>query len=198
MPPQVGTPMYCAPEIFDGNRYNTGVDVYSFAVTVFECACRPGYAKGRYRSVSRMAACGGWRPEPTKALVKNHPLVWTLIQECWRSEDIEVNGAFAASPLATDVAKRPTFMSIVERLTAMRPSTALEDKPQQQALHTDELEVARARHCDSPKDFACFLSHHEQGCVTEVEQVKQELASLLDANVFLGKRTHLQSLLKTL
>ena len=114
---QVGTPMYCAPEVFNGNRYNTGVDVYSFAMTLFECVC--GHVKRQYRKVSPMAACTGWRPKPTNALVKKHPLVWALIQECWRSEKTEVKGGLAAI-LAAEVAKRPTFITIVERLATMR------------------------------------------------------------------------------
>ena len=48
--------MYCAPEVFDGNRYNTGVDVYSFAMTIFVCLFGAGYTKKQYRLVPRMAA----------------------------------------------------------------------------------------------------------------------------------------------
>ena len=51
----------------------------------------------------------------------------------------------------------------------------------------DEFEAARARHRDSPKRFACFLSHHKQACAAEARLVKQQLESLLDAKVFLGK-----------
>ena len=50
-----------------------------------------------------------------------------------------------------------------------------------------KLEAARDRHRDSPKGFACFLSHHKQACAAEARLVKQQLESMLDAKVFLGK-----------
>ena len=67
--------------------------------------------------------------------------------------------------------------------------------PTQGMYQTAELEAARARHSDSPKSFACFLSHHKQACAAEARLVKQQLESMLDAKVFLGKRSPLSSLL---
>ena len=69
---------------------------------------------------------------PTKALEDEHPLVWALIQECWRSEKVQVKGELAAL-LGAGVARRPTFMVIVERLETMRPSTAHDEQLQQQS-----------------------------------------------------------------
>ena len=54
-------------------------------------------------------------------------------------------------------------------------------------FQTDELAAAKARHHGSPKGFACFLSHHKQACAAEARVVKQQLESMLDAKVFLGK-----------
>ena len=51
----------------------------------------------------------------------------------------------------------------------------------------EQFGAAIARHRDSPKGFACFLSHHEQACAVEARLVKQRLESMLDAKVFLGK-----------
>ena len=51
---------------------------------------------------------------------------------------------------------------------------------------TDETEAARARHRDSSKEFACFISLHTQTC-SEVRLVKEGLESILDAKVFIGK-----------
>ena len=98
-----------APEVFDGNRYNTSADVYSFAVTIFECACGRHHVLTQYKRESRYAACGGWRPEASGDLVELHPLLWALIQECWRSEKQKDEIA----------AKRPTFREIAERLESM-------------------------------------------------------------------------------
>ena len=119
--------MYCAPEIIDGTRYNTGVDVYSFAMTVFECVCGRRYTKQQYQRVGRTAVTTGWRPKPRNVLKEAHPLVWSLIQECWRSAkgcpehwglDNDAFSAVLAADLAT---RRPTFAEIVERLEGMRP-----------------------------------------------------------------------------
>ena len=104
--------MYCAPEVFDGNRYNASVDVYSFAMTLFAVLCGHGHVQEEYRKVHRMAACSGWRPKPTDAVKEKLPLVWRFIQECWCSEKITTT---------TTSKKRPTFAKIVEILEAMCP-----------------------------------------------------------------------------
>ena len=61
----------------------------------------------------------------------------------------------------------------------------------------NELEAARDRHRDSPKGFACFLSHHKQACAAEARLVKQQLESMLDARVFLGKCSTVSSYSRT-
>ena len=53
--------------------------------------------------------------------------------------------------------------------------------------NNDEFEAARARHRDSPKGFACFISHHKLTCAAEARLVKQQLEKMLDAKVFIGK-----------
>ena len=172
-----------APEVLAGARYNTSADVYSYAMTIFECAC--GGKHAYICSLFRESDSSAWRPNPTEELVQKHPLVWALIQECWRSEKTEeAKGEALAS--AADIARRPTFTEIVERLEAMR-STHNEKPQASPAFSTDEFKAARARHHDSPKGFACFLSHHKQACAAEARLVKQQLESMLDAKVFLGK-----------
>ena len=196
-----------APEVLDGSRYNASVDVYSYAITVFECACGGDSARNQFRSQPSYAVCEGWRPRPPESLKKKHPLLMSLIQECWRSEQTSVKGALA-SVLSADVAKRPNFMAIIGRLESMRPFALLHHDPPPLALQSllpsqqslpslksepshamfesEEVEAARARHRDSPKRFACFLSHHKQACAAEARLVKLQLESLLDAKVFLG------------
>ena len=181
--------MYCAPEILDGNRYNTGVDVYSFAITVFECVCGRDNVIQQFRGEPRFAVCSGWRPQPTTALQEHHPHVWGLIQECWRSQKTEVKGVFAPE-LAADIAKRPTFTEIVQRLESM---TNLQSHvAQRQSKNPSQdliaaLEAARTSRRNSPKEFAWYLSYNKQACAPEARLVKQQLESMLDAKVFLGK-----------
>ena len=121
--------------MLDGSRYNASVDVYSFAITMFECACGRDHTRKQFRSVTRYAVCAdtGWRPTPTTALKEKHPLVLALIQECWRSEQTKVKGALA-SVVSVDIAKRPTFMDIVARLETVRPASSL-------AVDSDELDL---------------------------------------------------------
>ena len=112
--------------MLDGSRYNASVDVYSFAITIFECACGKDHIRKQFLRVSRFAVCAdtGWRPRPTKALKENYPLVLALVKNCWVSEQTKVKGVLA-SLLSADFAKRPTFMEIVDRLEAMRPTTSI-------------------------------------------------------------------------
>ena len=226
--------MYCAPEMLDGSRYNTGVDVYSYAITVFECLCGGDIARAQYRSVPRLAVCSGWRLRPTKDLVDKYPQAWTLIQECWRSDKTEDGPQMLVqqgaerdnfehqTKVETSSAaalKRPTFTEIVERLGSMRPgltcvpehvrsapsrdrsaighvegfvktlSTPLNAAPDSPhgTLKSEELKAAQARHRNSPKSFACFLSSHNTTCASEAKLVKRQLESFLDAKICLGK-----------
>ena len=221
--------MYCAPEILDGSRYNTGVDVYSYAIAVFECLCGRDQTRAQYQSESSQAVCTGWRPCPTNTLVGKYPREWALIQECWRSNKTEGKNHLGpsqmliqqgaerdASELVVDtpvLLKRPTFTEIVERLASMRPvltclpehvspapqhlsafADATPESPHRTTLESQEVKAAQARHRNSPKGFACFLSQHkQQACTAEAKMVKQQLESTLEANIFLGKSPPLPS-----
>ena len=187
--------MYCAPEVLNGNRYNTAVDVYSFAITVFECLCGSHFVKAQYAHMVQArqeGSSGRWRPKPPSALVHNHPLVWALIQDAWRPLKARVQ--------AQEVQKsRPTFLEIVARLESMRPagieapnssaSTPQSFYAQSVPLQPNEIATARPgrQHGSPTRGLACFLVHHKQDGATEARIVKKELESVLDASVFLGK-----------
>ena len=177
--------MYCAPEIVAGSRYNTGVDVYSYAVTLFECACGGSFARNQFREISRYgAAASGWRPKPTEELVQHHPLVWVLIQECWAPvKSVAKGGGVIVSGLDHDVSERPTFTEIVTRLELMVSSEQLLLVP----LTAGEADAARAHHRDSSNEFACYLSHHKQASAAEARLVKPQLEAQLGAQIYFGK-----------
>ena len=62
---QVGTPMYCAPEITSGSSYNEKVDVYSFGITLLLMACEdPTFVRQQYLRFSRQATSLGRYPSP--------------------------------------------------------------------------------------------------------------------------------------
>ena len=177
-----------APEILDGSRYNASVDVYSYAVTVFECACHANYAKNEFRGESRYAVCTGWRPQPPTALTKKYPLVWDLIQHCWRPENTEVKGALV-SLLSAHVAKRPTFMDIVERLEAMssphndtlgsRVGSNRTISPASQILgEFTDVTLAEVRQVEGlSRDLSSLhaASDHVGGCVALLRLIREEL-----------------------
>eukprot|EP00520_Triparma_pacifica_P017360 CAMPEP_0118648248 /NCGR_PEP_ID=MMETSP0785-20121206/9053_1 /TAXON_ID=91992 /ORGANISM="Bolidomonas pacifica, Strain CCMP 1866" /LENGTH=1431 /DNA_ID=CAMNT_0006540425 /DNA_START=63 /DNA_END=4355 /DNA_ORIENTATION=+ len=127
---QVGTPMYIAPEIVMGERYDKSVDVYSFAITVLEFSLRgrrlvqglhdAQIAEKKKANPKRMTLksvssarishsmiAKGWRPHPhflTGEMATQHfnmpKAVANLVQVCW-SEDPK---------------KRPSFEEIVQFL----------------------------------------------------------------------------------
>ena len=95
---QVGSPVYMAPEVLRGERYDERVDVYSYAITllemlvltdsifeVFEQAYKK--VKGDENSLTplaltRMVALENFRPElPSNML----PSLRKLIVDCWAS-----------------------------------------------------------------------------------------------------------------
>jgi len=178
--------MYCAPEIVHGSRYNTGVDVYSYAVTLFECVCGGSFTRNQFRAISRYgAAASGWRPKPTEELVQHHPLVWVLIQECWAPVNpiaSKEGGGGIVSALDHDVSERPAFTEIVTRLELMASSEQL-----LVPLTAGEVDAARAHHRDSSNEFACYLSHHKQASAAEARLVKPQLEAQLGAQIYFGK-----------
>ena len=90
--------------------------------------------------------------------------------------------------ISQDDQRKSVFAKLSE--APSQPSnTAVEASPSVEGLLflPTELKAARSRHKNSPKGFACFLSHHKQACAAEARLVKQELESILDAKVFLGK-----------
>jgi serine/threonine protein kinase len=123
----VGTPLFCAPEIFRGDTYSEAVDVYSFglillAISIDEplidflkrCwAAFKGKLKGprNYRVVMTALALEGWRPALATALDSASvagnvgsgfapqvpPSVAALICKCWQH----------------DPASRPSFAEII-------------------------------------------------------------------------------------
>ena len=80
------------------------------------------------------------------------------------------------------------FLGKCAALSSSSPPPYFSQTPSLGMFQPDELEAARDRHRDSPKGFACFLSHHKPTCAAEARLVKQQLESMLDAKVFSGKR----------
>ena len=109
----VGTPLYMAPEVFDGEQYDEKVDVYSYGMLVYELISlhRPFYDvadldKGGYVRLGQLVRSGR---RPT---LDGVPPEWQdLIVQCWHQEP----------------AKRPTMRDVVERLKAMDFSAMDED-----------------------------------------------------------------------
>ena len=131
-------------------------------MTIFVCACGGNHVTRQYRLKSRTAACMGWRPTPTAELEANNPLVWALVQDCWRPEQAKVKGALASVLSFNEMAKRPSFTDIVQRLESMRPSShEIEPMPSSGTVQSE----------DSLQGFATVT-------LTEIRQVEDLLDGL--------------------
>jgi serine/threonine-protein kinase TNNI3K len=100
----VGTPLYMAPELFDGRepRYDQKVDVYSFGLILFEVAVGGGILSTPegIRSAWAFLKRKGGRPEIPSTVLSP---VSALIRRCW----------------SEDPASRPSFAEIFEILEGM-------------------------------------------------------------------------------
>jgi serine/threonine protein kinase len=99
----IGSPLFMAPELYteDGNPYTEKVDVYAFAMLVYQMFTNEiELADGKpYRSPAQlmMRVSQGQRYKRVKGIPDK---IWALIEDCW-----------SAKP-----AERPSFAKVVERL----------------------------------------------------------------------------------
>lgn len=106
---RAGTSLYMAPEIVREEPYNEKVDVYSFAVVMYEVFGRTLLLANRTRDEvdalsSRMA--GGHRPRRLDRITDD--TVWRLITACW----------------AQDALARPAMGQVVTELVAISQAMA--------------------------------------------------------------------------
>lgn len=99
---ETGSYRYMAPEVFRHEPYNLKVDVYSYAMIVFqlfECIC-PFHSTDPIIA-AREAATIGLRPSfPNRVLSEADAALRRLVTDCWDG----------------DPEKRPSFVEIITRL----------------------------------------------------------------------------------
>ncbi|WIA08756.1 hypothetical protein OEZ85_008179 [Tetradesmus obliquus] len=112
---QAGTPAYMAPEQFEGCSATEKVDVFSFAVLLWEC-CQQ---QQPWRDLSPMQIiyAVGLQKERLKRPVRCPDGLWRLIEACWQQQ-----------PEA-----RPSFASILATLQQLEAE--LQQQQQQQQQH---------------------------------------------------------------
>ena len=83
-----GTPVYCAPEVLQGDPYNKSADVYSFGLVLLEMLIgNPLYVKVELQKTrSPYSATIGWRPTIPDGLRDKHPALVELIECCWNAD----------------------------------------------------------------------------------------------------------------
>jgi serine/threonine protein kinase len=88
--PQVGTPLWMAPEIFTGtvSNYGPAVDVYSYGIIMWELAFKVALTE---------ALMAGQRPALPDGIEREHPIFVKVMRKAW----------------ATDPNERPSFSHIV-------------------------------------------------------------------------------------
>merc|ERR1712167_54342 len=95
-----GTPSWIAPEVFRGDHYDKTVDVYSFAIVMWELFCQEKpYSGVEVARIPRKVTKDGLRPRVPKHCP---PTVQKLLPEMWHM----------------DASKRPHFPEIETRLGA--------------------------------------------------------------------------------
>lgn len=76
----VGTPAWSAPELLQGEKYSTKIDVYSYGVCLWEIATRETPYQGMPSARVMMSVCNGMRPLIPLTVSKE----WSsLISDCW-------------------------------------------------------------------------------------------------------------------
>ncbi|ELP94704.1 serine/threonine protein kinase HT1, putative [Entamoeba invadens IP1] len=91
---EVGTPNFMAPEVLKGEKYTTSADVYSFAITIYECFgwCE-AYSKDAFKFPWKIAefVTARKRLEKRKNIIEE---LTRLMEQCWlqnSDERIKIN-----------------------------------------------------------------------------------------------------------
>lgn len=98
----VGTALWMAPEVLSGHSYNEKVDVYSFAIVLYEVLCRwiPFEGSGLEPVSIAVAVLGGRRPDMRYVPLGCPAPLSRVMVSCW----------------AHSASKRPTFDVILDML----------------------------------------------------------------------------------
>ena len=108
----VGTPHWMAPELFETNDYTNKVDVYAYAITMWELLTGSTPYKGKNPEQIQLAVCkNGERPSFPRGAPKD---ICSFIRSCWNQ----------------DPRKRPTFKqiySLLAKKTLIFPGTDMNE-----------------------------------------------------------------------
>ena len=107
---KVGSIVYMAPEVFLNKSYNEKVDVFSFAVMMYEILAQTNIMV-KYGLMGERGALSGYAEKVANGFREEIPHRWPqyvkmLISECWDENP----------------RNRPTFKDIIHRLTFIRNS----------------------------------------------------------------------------
>lgn len=107
---ETGSLRYMAPEVADGLPYNTKADVYSFGILLWELVAGKKPFDGLDRALFyERIVHGGERPTIRS---KWPPALADLLRDCWDA----------------DMQRRPSFRTVVARLTALQGESKLQPK----------------------------------------------------------------------
>eukprot|EP00727_Mastigamoeba_balamuthi_P010843 m51a1_g6381 putative protein kinase domain containing protein (1721) ;mRNA; f:150919-157138 len=165
----IGTPSYMAPEILNGGQYNAAIDVYSFAIVLWELQARSEPWKDTVSwDVPRAVIAGQRPPIPHDCPVEME----SLIRSCWDGEPDN----------------RPTFNDIAKALkglldkhspgtTELMPVVATEEcipcfSPGRESS-TSSVSSSRERSGPSTSDGIAGVSDAAKFVTVELEKVER-------------------------
>ncbi|KAH3758255.1 tyrosine protein kinase [Pelomyxa schiedti] len=155
----VGTPVYMAPELLENGKYNSGADVYSFAVLMYHVVTeRPPYEEFESMwKICEFVMAGNRMPLDKTA----YPPLAELIEVCWNQDR-------HARPSFDDIT--PRIETIYQNYLAKPPPPSRKQPPVPPPKHStpsdannnskDKATPPPARHHNKPESPATPHQHH--------------------------------------
>ena len=170
----VGTPIYTAPEVLEGNEYSQKADVYSYAFVLWELFTRSvPFADLPPFEVVRRAVDEGLRPE-----IPENCILERLIRSCWDKEPDN----------------RPDFNEIVNILSEIQKLINFDNKSA--GAEEEDLEDKQYNYAEANQILHRTLRNAESPTDPDAIARKKKLAELREEKRRVRKKTRSRSFKK--
>jgi serine/threonine protein kinase len=200
MTQSIGTPLYMAPEMFDRGDYTSAVDVYSFAMIVYELLIgSPAFPPTTPLPILVEKASGCERPDLPSWM---NVTIRGIIKRCW-SSDADVRDSFddifdrlhrisfKVTPVV-DSSRVAEFITIVEGglvPIALRPECESASPAQMDALERQSADLRRELGLEQRENgnLRDQLEQHQRENVNVRSQLEQQLRQNEDLRKQVGR-----------